>query len=202
MLQFNVFSENLTLPPAEKTVLQKGLLFQSSLRLTSLQQMRTARNSTKEYLLKHFLTAEIQKVPSCQISEHQDLQNGGVRIATWLATASLSTTLDSVMAPLVQQLPSYAKDTSQTLQILESFTFRGLNGHLCPPPPPTFSVVQSFFTQFRAIHLTPWFLKQLDLPFKVPIPLFYFLIFALKMSALFFCRIDNQRPINLLLSPS
>lgn len=38
--------------------------------------------------------------------------------------------LDLFIGPLVQQLPAYVKDTSHALQILEPFTFRGLNIYL------------------------------------------------------------------------
>ena len=45
-------------------------------------------------------------------------------------TSNISAYLDSVMAPLVRQLPSYVKDTNHALQILESFTFSGPNRYL------------------------------------------------------------------------
>ena len=45
-------------------------------------------------------------------------------------TSNISAYLDSVMAPLVRQLPSYVKDTNHAIQILESFTFSGPNRYL------------------------------------------------------------------------
>ena len=45
-------------------------------------------------------------------------------------TSNISAYLDSVMAPLVKQLPTYAKDSSHALQILESFSFRGSHRYL------------------------------------------------------------------------
>ena len=40
-------------------------------------------------------------------------------------TSNISAYLDSVMAPLVNQLTTYVKDSSHVLQILESFSFTG-----------------------------------------------------------------------------
>ena len=45
-------------------------------------------------------------------------------------TSNISAYLDSVMAPLVRQLPSYVKDTNHAIQILKSFTFSGPNRYL------------------------------------------------------------------------
>ena len=45
-------------------------------------------------------------------------------------TSNISAYLDSVMAPLVKQLPTYVKDSSHALQILESFSFTGSHRYL------------------------------------------------------------------------
>ncbi|KAL9952017.1 hypothetical protein ACROYT_G039216 [Oculina patagonica] len=45
-------------------------------------------------------------------------------------TSNISAYLDSVIAPLVKQLPTYVKDTSHALQMLDSFTFSGPNRYL------------------------------------------------------------------------
>ena len=46
------------------------------------------------------------------------------------STSNISAYLYSVMAPLVKQLPTYVKDSSQALQILESFSFTGSHWYL------------------------------------------------------------------------
>ena len=45
-------------------------------------------------------------------------------------TSNISAYLDSVLAPLVKQLPTYVKDSSHALQILESFSFTGSHRYL------------------------------------------------------------------------
>ena len=45
-------------------------------------------------------------------------------------TSNISAYLGSVMAPLVKQLPTYVKDSSHALQILESFSFTGSHRYL------------------------------------------------------------------------
>ena len=45
-------------------------------------------------------------------------------------TSNISAYLDSVMAPLVKQLPTYVKDSSHALQILESFSYTGSHRYL------------------------------------------------------------------------
>ena len=45
-------------------------------------------------------------------------------------TSNISAYLDSVMAPLVKQLPTYVKDSSHALQILKSFSFTGSHRYL------------------------------------------------------------------------
>lgn len=45
-------------------------------------------------------------------------------------TSNISAYLDSLMAPLVKQRPTYAKDSSHALQILESFSFTGSHRNL------------------------------------------------------------------------
>ena len=45
-------------------------------------------------------------------------------------TSNISAYLDSVMAPLIKQLPTYVKDSSHALQILESFYFTGSHRYL------------------------------------------------------------------------
>ena len=45
-------------------------------------------------------------------------------------TSNISAYLDSVMAPMVKQLPTYVKDSSHALQILGSFSFTGSHRYL------------------------------------------------------------------------
>ena len=45
-------------------------------------------------------------------------------------TSNISAYLDSVMAPVVKQLPTYVKDSSHALQILESLSFTGSHQYL------------------------------------------------------------------------
>ena len=45
-------------------------------------------------------------------------------------TSNISAYLDSVLAPLVKQLPTYVKDSSHALQILESFSFTSSHRYL------------------------------------------------------------------------